>query len=385
MKIVDLFCGCGGFSLGAQNAGFETVLSVDIDPILTSSYSMNFPNSNLELKDVGGLTGVKCIQMAKGKIDGIIGGPPCQGFSSIGKRDIDDPRRSLLGHFFRLVDEVRPKFFVMENVKGILHGHSSELLYKGIDQVKDSYDLLGPMVLDAADFGAATKRPRVFLIGFRKDLEVALQKELLDDLQKPSTTVKDAIYDLVNPTPVAEKSGGFEVWKANRRRKLSPYASSLATSDRQFSGSVLTKHTDAVQQRFSSVKQGETDKVGRHPRLSWSGQAPTLRAGTGSDKGSFQSVRPIHPEQNRVITVREAARLQGFPDRFDFHPTVWHSFRMIGNSVSPILSKAVLQYVRISIERSKLYKKSASVASIGREASSSQSFLDRAHQDGSIS
>jgi DNA (cytosine-5)-methyltransferase 1 len=92
------------------------------------------------------------------------------------------------------------------------------------------------------------------------------------------------------------------------------------------------------------------DKIGRHPRLAWGGQCPTLRAGTGADRGSYQSVRPIHPSENRVITVREAARLQGFPDSHLFHPTVWHSFRMIGNSVSPIIAKAVFQAIRSKVE-----------------------------------
>jgi DNA (cytosine-5)-methyltransferase 1 len=89
------------------------------------------------------------------------------------------------------------------------------------------------------------------------------------------------------------------------------------------------------------VEPGGVDAVGRHQRLDWRGQCPTLRAGTGSDRGSYQSVRPIHPEHDRVITVREAARLQGFPDRHMFHPTTWHSFRMIGNSVSPIIARAI--------------------------------------------
>nr|WP_249812095.1 DNA cytosine methyltransferase [Bradyrhizobium sp. 188] len=93
------------------------------------------------------------------------------------------------------------------------------------------------------------------------------------------------------------------------------------------------------------MKPGEIDSVGRHPRLSWEGQCPNLRAGTGKDKGSYQAVRPIHPEEDRVITVREAARLQGFPDSFRFHPTVWHSFRMIGNSVSPIIAQAILSLI----------------------------------------
>ena len=348
MKIVDLFCGCGGFSLGGQNAGFDIALSVDVDPVLTSSYRKNFPNSNLTLADAATLSGATCAELARTEIDGVIGGPPCQGFSSIGKRDQDDPRRALLGHFFRLVTEIQPKFFVMENVKGILQGHSSDLLQEELAQIRTEYDLLGPVVLDAAEFGAATKRPRVFVLGFRQDVGVSTAGalEALEKQRAPAATVRDAISDLIGATLVNRPNDGFDLWRSDRRRKLSSYASRLVRSDRTFSGNVLTKHTVAVQERFSKVEQGQTDKVGRHPRLSWKGQAPTLRAGTGSDKGSFQSVRPIHPELNRVITVREAARLQGFPDRFDFHPTVWHSFRMIGNSVSPILAKAVLEAVR---------------------------------------
>jgi DNA (cytosine-5)-methyltransferase 1 len=119
----------------------------------------------------------------------------------------------------------------------------------------------------------------------------------------------------------------------------------LRTEDQTFTGHRRTAHTREVIKRFKKVKQGGVDPIGRHPRLSWSGQCPTLRAGTGNDRGSFQSVRPIHPEENRVITVREGARLQGFPDRFRFHPTVWHSFRMIGNSVSPIISKAIFSLI----------------------------------------
>src|SRR3546814_16995927 len=90
--------------------------------------------------------------------------------------------------------------------------------------------------------------------------------------------------------------------------------------------------------RFIETAQGKVEPVSHYPKLAWSGQCPTLRAGTGAEKGSFQAMRPIHPTQPRVITVREGARLQGFPDWFMFHPTKWHSFRMIGNSVSPIVS-----------------------------------------------
>ena len=112
----------------------------------------------------------------------------------------------------------------------------------------------------------------------------------------------------------------------------------------------MVDHKPEVASRFAAVKPGTLDKVGRHPRLAWDRQCPTLRAGTGADKGSRQAVRPLHPEEPRVITVREAARLQGFPDRHLFHPTIWHSFRMIGNSVSPIIAEAVCRAIRNKLE-----------------------------------
>lgn len=350
MKVVDLFSGCGGFSLGAKNAGCDLVLSFDIDPILTSSYKMNFPKANLVLGDVGKLSGEKCVKMASGDIDGIIGGPPCQGFSSIGKRLESDPRRNLLIHFFRVVSETQPKFFIMENVKGVIQGHSARLLERSLDIVRDDYNVTEPMVLDAAEFGAATKRPRVFVFGFRRDLNICFSDKSLNRYRRRPTTVREAISDVSEATELGIDDQGFDIWQLDNQSKLSNYAKDLRSSTAQFTSNKSTRHTDAVRNRFSLVEQGKMDKVGRHPRLSWNGQSPTLRAGTGSDRGSFQSLRPIHPEENRVITVREAARLQGFSDEFRFHPTIWHSFRMIGNSVVPKLATAALYAVRDLIE-----------------------------------
>jgi DNA (cytosine-5)-methyltransferase 1 len=108
------------------------------------------------------------------------------------------------------------------------------------------------------------------------------------------------------------------------------------------SGFTETKHSAEVLQRFAKIEQGKTEGISRCPRLSWDKPCTTLRAGTGKERGKYQSIRPIHPKSHRVITVREAARLQGFPDWFQFHETKWHSFRMIGNSVSPKLSQALL-------------------------------------------
>ena len=342
MKVVDLFSGCGGLSLGASNAGCDIVLSVDVDPILTSSYRENFPGANLVLSDIGEMSGENCLKLAGGEIDGIIGGPPCQGFSSIGKRSESDPRRDLLRHFFRVVAETMPKFFVMENVKGVTHGHSAGVLEQGLSTVRCDFDLTDPIVLDAADFGAATKRPRVFVFGYRRDLNLVFSEKDLAPYRCPPASVWDAIADLNEAVELGLDDMKFDVWKLKEVAEPSRYASQLISPTSRFTGNTKSRHTEAVRVRFASVEPGKTDKVGRHPRLLWSGQSPTLRAGTGSDRGSYQSVRPIHPIEDRVITVREAARLQGFPDCFRFHPTVWHSFRMIGNSVSPILATAVL-------------------------------------------
>lgn len=330
-------------------AGFEVTAAYDNDPILCSSYATNFPNTAHILADVAELSASEVLRDAGGTVDGVFGGPPCQGFSTIGRRLPDDPRRQLLGHFFRMVSELRPKFFIMENVVGLQQGTAAEVLRSAIDGVSGHYDIAGPWVLDAADFGAATKRPRLFVLGFLSELSVGFEDSDLDCVRSKPATVWDAISDLDGLTTTGGNPED-DTWKINQQVAPSDYAKALRQSDLTCTGNLRTKHTPQVIERFRTVPPGKTDKVGRHPRLAWSGQCPTLRAGTGSDKGSFQSVRPIHPEEPRVITVREAARLQGFPDGHFFHPTIWHSFRMIGNSVSPIMAEALFTAVRTKLE-----------------------------------
>jgi len=340
MKLVDLFSGCGGFSLGAHQAGFDVAAAFDNDPILSSSYPYNFPNTTLHLKNVAKLSGQDIRELVGSRIDGLFGGPPCQGFSDIGHREPRDPRRQLLKHFFRIVSELRPKFFVMENVRGLAHADARRVLDRALLYVQDRYEITGPLMWEASSFGAATKRPRLFVIGVHKDHGDAVSVADVEKQKHPAATVKAAIADLARAKPNGEVDG-FDQWKLSDSSRVSEYARRLRAKDGTFTGQQATIHTAAVIKRFGKVRQGEVDAVGRHPRLAWSGQCPTLRAGTGSDKGSYQSVRPIHPVENRVITVREAARLQGFPDAHRFHPTIWHSFRMIGNSVSPFMARAI--------------------------------------------
>jgi len=343
-RIIDLFCGCGGFSLGAHAAGLGPRIALDIDPILTSSFLVNFPSTKLMHANLRTLDGADIRRELGGPADGLFGGPPCQAFSDIGHRKATDSRRNLLRHFFRLVAETRPGFFVMENVRGLGYADARLLLDRGLELIPAKYKIVGPLILDAADFGAATRRSRLFVIGYDPNRCDSILPSDLDNRKTEPATVDDAIADLTSAAMMAE-IGGYDTWKITRRGRPSRYAARLRTADGTFTGHRKTVHTLGVRKRFAKLLPGDVDPIGRHPRLTWNGQCPNLRAGTGRDRGSYQAVRPIHPEEARVITVREAARLQGFPDSFKFHPTVWHSFRMIGNSVCPIMAEAILSLI----------------------------------------
>lgn len=357
MRVVDLFCGGGGLSLGAHQAGFSVAAAIDNDPILASSYAYNFPDVTLVLEDVTKLDGESVCAAAGGQVHGIVGGPPCQGFSAIGRRNPDDPRRRLLDDFFRIVREARPVFFVMENVLGLGYADAKYILDDGLRQT-EGYGTLGPVVWNAAEFGAATNRARLFVVGIHEDYGDPLRDEDLHVLKRPTASVRAAIVDLENASALADEDG-FDTWRITRVGRPTEYARALRSADGRFTGHRKTRHSESVSRRFAGVPAGGVDRIGRHPRLAWPGQSPAIRAGTGADRGSYQAVRPIHPRHPRVITVREAARLQGFPDRHRFHPTIWHSFRMIGNSVSPIMARAIFQAISNRLVESGYQRQSA--------------------------
>lgn len=340
MKLLDLFSGCGGLTLGAEQAGLKSLLSVDIDPILSSSFSRNFPDVPFLLADVGTLDLDILSDVISQGIDGVVGGPPCQGFSGIGRGDSADPRRSMLREFFRVVKLVSPKFFLMENVPGLVFPNNRPVLDSALALLGDEWEIVGPVILDASDYGAPTKRRRVFVFGFNKSKTKPLSLQDIISGSYDRVTVRDAISDL-NGSYLC----GDGLWQYKSKAN-SNYAVSMRSISGKFTGHQLTRHKIQTELRFSTVKPGGVDPIGKHKRLEWSGLCPTLRAGTGSDKGSYQSVRPLHPVENRVITPREGARLQGFPDDFFFHQTVWHSFRMIGNSVSPLIAQALLANIK---------------------------------------
>ena len=365
LKIINLFSGAGGFSLGAKRAGFDIAGSVEKDPQAISVYKKNFPNSQLWEKDISTISATDILQnfdLKVREVDGIIGGPPCQGFSHLGNNDSEDPRNQLFIRFFEIVNDAVPKFFLAENVPGILSPKNSQFIEQALSKVKDKYELLEPMKLVATEFGAPTKRARVFFFGYLKDQINSVKSTEFIPENTNAVYVEDALKGLpkkINPLWLREKDG----WRKIKKEEIEgdfglklhgqipdgvgdKKAITRLKEKSQVSGCLGTRHSDRVLDRYSKIKPGEIDHVSKSRRLNSNGFCPTLTAGTGSDKGSYQAVRPLHPTENRVITPREAARLQGFPDWFQFHPTKWHSFRQIGNSVSPILAEHILSVIK---------------------------------------
>ena len=349
LNVLNLFSGCGGFALGAVKAGFDIIAALDIDEKLSSSFKYNFPDAELILADITEISSRDLSDSVDDEIHGVIGGPPCQGFSLIGRRMSDDPRNLLIYDFYRFVDELKPAFFVMENVVGLVAKGTSNILREALARVSSEYHIFGPQKWSVSEFGGATTRSRVFVIGMCKRRTNEFRQEEMDTEKVHSNTVKHAIGDLESAVYIGVDDR-FDVWRVKDRRRSSEYSKALQSQEGFFTSHVVTQHTTSVKKRFAKLKEGEVDSVGRYPRLSWNGLCPTLRSGTGVERGSYMALRPIHPSLDRVITVREAARLQGFPDSHRFHPTIWHSMRMIGNSVSPIMSRAILNVIMKKVQ-----------------------------------
>lgn len=352
---VDLFAGAGGLSLGFEQAGFDVLASVELDPIHCAVHEFNFPNCTSICADASKITGAEIRKKAglgRTPIDVVFGGAPCQGFSMIGKRALDDPRNGLLLQFLRLVVELDANYFVFENVKGLTVGEHRKLLQELIDAfAEEGYEVVLPyQVLNAADFGVPQDRRRVFLMGAKKGMRLPHYPAPIGK----RTTVWQAIGDLPNADDYPELMDSDSVDRS-RFGKGSHYARILRGQDeddtdysyprewspRRLTSSMRTVHTPLSQSRFEATAHGKVEAVSRFLKLNPEGLCNTLRAGTGSDRGAFTSPRPIHPHQPRVITVREAARLHSYPDWFRLHSTKWHGFREIGNSVPPLLGRAV--------------------------------------------
>jgi len=363
---VDLFCGAGGMSLGFEQAGFDVVAAFDVEAWNIATHKKNFPKTKavaLDLAKVSGKTLREHARLGNRTIDVVFGGPPCQGFSVGGKRDLDDERNLLVYEFARLVRELRPRYFVMENVRGLLLEPVRPVLESFVRRIKRAgYAVVEPIVpLDAANFGVPQRRLRTFVLGYRKDLPAPRYPAAKACVNESGQTYRPVVRDAIADLPEVESHE--ELWDTDvfmgeldegshyarvlrgliRDRADHSYPRRVVTN--RLTGCFRTKHSRETRKRFAATPPGGAEPVSRYIRLDLDAVAPTIRAGTGTDHGSHTAPRPIHPTTPRCITPREAARLHSFPDWFEFHGTRWHDFRQIGNALPPLLARAVASQI----------------------------------------
>lgn len=363
---IDLFAGAGGMSLGFEQAGFDVRAAVEIDPIHCAVHKFNFPDCAVLPQSVQDLTGAdirRAAGIGNAPVDVVFGGPPCQGFSLIGHRSLDDPRNRLVLDFVRIVAELDAKAFVFENVKGITVGKQRNFLNEIIKAFQDvGYNVRAEWrVLNAADYGVPQYRERLILLGTKIGLKLPVYPKAstrpADDEQLSDLPIgpscKDALSDLPDADRFAALNSSDEI-KA-KFGKPSAYAAEMRcqTNDAWHYGhprvwdpqimtsSARTGHSDISSARFAATEPGSVEPISRFFKLSPKGLSNTLRAGTDGARGAFTSPRPIHYAHPRCVTVREMARLHGFPDWFRLHATKWHGARQIGNAVPPPLARAV--------------------------------------------
>ena len=351
--------------MGAARAGFRIAGAVEWDEKAVAAHARNFPATAHLKTDVSALQGKELLQAAgldSGELSGLIGGPPCQGFSGIGRHSPGDERNNLFSEFFRLVRETLPAFYMAENVPNIMHDKFKALRDAALSLVPPSYVRLAPIEVNASLYGAPTRRTRVFFIGYDPSrLHPLTTASFSPPADLPAVKVREALDGLpgdIDPGWQDEAAG----WRRVGPYPETPFGEHLRSRvpegvgdavalqrlkhHSEVSGCLGTAHAQDTITRFSALGGGRVDRISRYVRLDLDGFCPTLRAGTGADHGSYMAARPIHPTHPRVITPREAARLQGFPDWFVFDRTKWHSFRQIGNSVSPLAAEGVLRILR---------------------------------------
>ena len=389
---IDLFAGAGGLSLGFEQAGFDVAASIEIDPIHSAIHHHNFPQSTAICRSVVDLSGQGIRSLAglgERDIDVVCGGAPCQGFSTIGKRAMDDPRNGLVGHFCRLVHELQPKYAVFENVRGLTMGAHKAFLEEIIDALQASgYTVLQPYrVLNAADYGVPQDRKRLFLVAARKGQKLPTYPtpgarvtvgQALGDL--PDAEQFDQLLDSDHVLTGLGPRSAYAARLRGERDDLSDFSHPRRWNPKLLTSSTRTAHTELSRARFMATEPSKIEPISRFLKLDPSGVCNTLRAGTDSARGAFTSPRPIHPHLPRVITVREAARLHSYPDWFRFHATKWHGFRQIGNSVPPLLGRAVAAQLITAMGLQP--RKPTALIEMGREAELNYTMADAVRRFG---
>jgi len=339
-KVIDLFAGVGGLSLGFKMAGFDIVLANEFDESIAKSYKYNHPKTEVIVEDITKISHKDVFTKFKEKIEVVIGGPPCQGFSQKGQRkSINDDRNYLFKQFVEVVKYVQPKYFVMENVPNLLTAEGGYFKEEIITLFESLGYKLSTGILNAADYGVPQNRRRAIIIG-KLGLTAVPEPEKLNN----KVTIWDAISDL----SYLESGEGLEC-DTYKLSAESDYQRQMREGSDKLFNHKATKHSDLALERLKMIPPNSGREVlpkehltksiysGTWSRMIKEDQSVTIttRFDTPSS-GKF-----THPYLHRAITVREAARIQSFPDTFRFLGTKGSQMKQVGNAVPPLLAKEI--------------------------------------------
>lgn len=333
MNIISLFSGCGGLDLGFERAGFNIPVANEFDKTIWATFKANHPQTHLIEGDVRQVTRKDIEPFLSGEVDGIIGGPPCQSWSEAGAlRGIEDARGQLFYDYIRLLTEFRPKFFLAENVSGMLANRHSEAVQNILKLFREAGYNVSLTLVNAKDYGVAEERKRVFYIGFRDDLDVQFkfpQGSTAEDDKK--LTLRDIIWDLQDTAVPAGPKNHHNPAAVNNNEYYTGDFSPIFMSRNRVKG--------WDEQAFTVQASGRQCQL--HP------QAPKM---VKMDKDVCRFVKG-QEHLYRRMTIREVARVQGFPDDFRFvYEETNNAYKMIGNAVPVNLAYEIACGIRSALE-----------------------------------
>lgn len=351
-KVIDLFAGVGGLSYGfAHNDRFEIVMANEYEKDIATAYTMNHPTVDMIQGDIKNITAETLMNYANKGVDVIIGGPPCQSYSTLGKRQMDE-RAHLFEEYCRVLSIVKPKLFLFENVSGLLSMQGGKL----IEVIKGEFKKLGydvkSKLLNAADFGVPQFRDRVILVGMKQENCFEYPLEKYGEGKLPYRTVEDAFSDL----PILASGESSSCYATEPQNELQRFyrenSKTLIDNDSPKNGEHLLKIMQALPDGGSKDDLPEElrPKSGygnTYAKMWWKKPAPTVTRNFATPSSS----RCVHPRDSRAMTTREGARLQSFPDDYKFYGSVSTKNLEIGNAVPPLLSIELAKQVVIAMDK----------------------------------
>lgn len=342
---IDLFAGAGGMSLGAAHAGVDVRIAIEIDEHAATTYIHNHPNTDVIVDDIRNIREIPIATNGEDRV--LFGGPPCQGFSTSNQRtrNADNPDNWLFREYMRIVRLWRPDWVVFENVKGIAETEKGMFLRQVIKSLQKAGYTTSWWILDASDFGIPQKRNRLFVIGSLHGITVEKPKPTVSKY----TTVRQAISDLPDLA-----NGALTNWMNYKPIRPSSYAKRMRDNLTQSPNHVVTRNARHIISRYGHIPQGGNWE--NIPARLMKNYTDRTRCHTGiyhrirEDEpsvviGNYRKNMLIHPNQNRGLSVREAARLQSFPDWYEFQGSIGYQQQQVGNAVPPILARNVFERI----------------------------------------